>query len=140
MRPLLIAQIPTHLLNLINSINHRSIATSTSSAAGEAAPILRLLPPLLRALRNILIATADTAWGQSWGVGAEKQVVDTGLMGEVGGAESAGPTRSKAKGKGTAKETVQWREIVSQTLPLVFEVSLFSPLKKCLGETKLIMD
>ncbi|ORX34369.1 armadillo-type protein [Kockovaella imperatae] len=110
LRPLLAAEVPAHLLNLVNSINRRSVGSPTSSGT-------RLLAPVLRALRNILVSTADTIWGQPWGVGVERKVVDTGLMRE----EDEQSVQSR-KGKGVASSKgPEWSDMVSQTLPLIFE-------------------
>lgn len=62
--------VPEHLLALIRQLPPDHPASA------------RTLPPLLRALRNILGATADAVWGHMWGVGTEQKVVGTGLVGD----------------------------------------------------------
>lgn len=60
------------LLDFIRAVLASSPGLSTTS---------KVLPSLIRALRNLLLATADLVWGHIWGVGAETEVVSTGLVG-----------------------------------------------------------
>jgi hypothetical protein len=68
LRPLLLAHTPEHLVSLITSFKHISYFK-----------IAILVPPVIRAIRNILVSTADAVWGHIWGVGVEKRIVGTGL-------------------------------------------------------------
>jgi hypothetical protein len=70
-----------------------------------------MLPPLLRALRNMLGATADAVWGHMWGVGTEQKVVGTGLVGD----DVLRPARVRARA------APQLRADASDALALVFE-------------------
>jgi hypothetical protein len=109
-RPLLQASAPAHLLRLI-----KSLAQTPSGAPSSSTN--KLLPPLLRALRNLLVTTADLVWGHLWGVGAEKRVISTGLFGdEVPDGETSG------KGKAVAGKTRSWRAEGVHSLGLCFEV------------------
>lgn len=68
---------------------------------------------LMRALRNVLVSTADIFWGHMWGVGAEKKVVGTGLVGDV-------PMSSKSKlGSGKGRT---WKVDAMRSLNLMYEV------------------
>lgn len=110
-RPLLQAGAPAQLLRLIKSL-------SQPPSSAPSASTNRLLPPLVRALRNVLVTTADLVWGHLWGVGAEKKVVSTGLFGdEAPAGESSG------KGKAVAGKTRSWRPEGVHSLGLCFEVS-----------------
>lgn len=71
-----------------------------------------MLSPLLRALRNILGATADAVWGHMWGVGAEQKVIGTGLVGD----DVLLPARARGKHHAAA-----WKANASEALGLVFE-------------------
>lgn len=108
-RPLLATGTPSALLALI-----RSLAASTTSLSSGT--FNRILPSLLKALRNVLFTTADLVWGHMWGVGAEKKVVDTGLVG------NDTPRESSAKGKGVLGKDRNWRIDASRALGLAFEV------------------
>lgn len=105
LRSLLNAGTSSKLLSLIKSLQSSNLPESQ---------IVRILPSILRALRNVLVTTADLVWGHMWGVGAEKKVVGTGLVGEdvVAGA------RGKNSGKGRS-----WRVDATRALSLCFEVS-----------------
>ncbi|WWD22052.1 hypothetical protein CI109_106540 [Kwoniella shandongensis] len=122
LRPLLIAETPSHLLNLISSL------TSTDSTPNKY--IDRLLPQLLRALRNILVSTADMVWGHMWGVGAERKVVGTGLVGvDIISEVDAG------KGKEVPGRNKAWKVEAVRSLGLIFEptnlTTLLSILQTC---------
>ena len=108
-RPLLQAATPNHLLLLIRSI---------SNSASPPTSVNRLLPALLRALRNLLITTADLVWGHMWGVGAEKKVVSTGLVGEAPSTKE-----STGKGKAVAGKGRSWKVEAARALGSCFEVS-----------------
>jgi hypothetical protein len=69
-RQLLEARAAEELLSLVRRLADRSSVNSTT-----------LVVSALRALRNILISTADITWGNMWGVGRERSVVGTGLVG-----------------------------------------------------------
>lgn len=98
---------PAKFISLIRTLS--SSPTSSSSVA-------RLIPPLLRALRNLLVSTADLAWGHMCGVGVERKVVGTGL---VGGEL----LHEEVKGIGVSRGQV-WRFEANRALGLVFEVGL----------------
>lgn len=100
LRPLLAEQVPQRLFDLVRAIPPQQ--------PGSA----RMLAPVLRALRNILAATADTLWGHNWGVGAEQKVVGTGLVGD----DVLHPARVRGKARAAA-----WRADASTALGLVFE-------------------
>ncbi|WVQ84004.1 hypothetical protein IAT38_006149 [Cryptococcus sp. DSM 104549] len=108
LRPLLSAEFPAHLLRLI-----KNLVTSTLTPA----QVNKILPSILRALRNLLVSTADMVWGHMWGVGAERKVVGTGLIGSdlVEGEEEMG------KGKEAVKLEVV-REEACRALGLIFEL------------------
>ena len=57
-------------------------------------------------------------WGHMWGVGAEKKVVGTGLVGEEAISESVG-----MKGKTVTGKSRSWRIEATRALSLCFEVS-----------------
>ncbi|KAK4689772.1 armadillo repeat-containing protein 8, partial [Tremellales sp. Uapishka_1] len=103
LRPLLVSATPTHLLNLIRTIVNLPSNQSLS----------RLLPPLLRALRNVLVSTADAVWGHMWGVGLEIKVVGTGLL--------VMESMQDTKGKGAEGKKRGWRVEAQQTLGMLFE-------------------
>lgn len=105
-RPLIIASAPARFLSLIRSV----------SATHINAPSDKILPALLRGLRNILVATADLVWGHMWGVGAERKVVSTGLV----GSESI--QTDSPKGKGVAGKSTRWKGEANRALGLIFEV------------------
>lgn len=110
LRPLLLSQAPARLLHLIHS-------TSTSSISANDR--VRLLSAALRALRNVLVATADLVWGYMWGVGMQRRVVTTGL----GDSNTlAGDYRMKGKGKEVDK-VEGTRGIATDSLAMVFDVS-----------------
>lgn len=100
-RPLLLSHTPARLLHLIRALLDISLPQHQ---------LTRILPPVVRALRNILVSTADLTWGHMWGVGAERKVVGTGLVGSV-------PT-----GKGKEVDNRAWKGEAQRALSLVFEV------------------
>ena len=110
LRPLLIAQTPQHLLQAIKAITSPSFPPPQVS---------RLLAPLLRALRNLLVSTADLLWGHMWGVGAEKKVVSTGIV-EAESSESHNPYHGK--GKAVLGRGQFWEVQASASLNMIFEV------------------
>ena len=80
----------------------------------------KLVPSLLRALRNVLISTADLVWGHMWGVGAERKTIDTGLL-----IKETSSSSHSVKGKEPeAKGNGAWAAEASRSLSLVFEVGL----------------
>lgn len=99
LRPLLAEGVPGALLALVRALPGHPAA-------------LRLLPALLRALRNVLGSTAEVLWGHMWGVGAEQKVVGTGLVGD----DVLRPARVRSKAK-----AAQWRSDAANALVLVFE-------------------
>lgn len=105
LRPLLSNSTAAHLLGLIKSLSNAPLDPRFD----------RLIPPLLRALRNLLVSTADLAWGHMWGVGAERKVVGTGLVGEDTLREAEGKREGVPRGR-------RWRVEASRALALVFEV------------------
>ena len=115
LRPLLFHTAPERIIRLIRTLNDPQTPISHSN---------RLIAPLVRALRNVLFSTADLSWGQMWGVGAEKKVVSTGLLGyELIPAP-------EGKGKATDLE-LGWRNHANRALAMVFEVShLWNMTKK----------
>jgi hypothetical protein len=118
LRPLLLSSAPSRLISLIRTL------TSPSFPSVHAA---KLLPPVLRALRNLLVSTADLVWGHMWGVGAERRVVATGLVGmdlnEEHEAAGVAGAAGQGKGKGVAGKGEAWKGQASSALGLVFEVS-----------------
>lgn len=110
-RPLLAVNAPSALFNLIRHL-------SSSKTPLPRPTLVRILPSLLKALRNLLVTTADLVWGHMWGVGAEKKVVGTGLVGVESGVETIG-----GKGKGVVGKVQNWREDAIRALGLSFEVS-----------------
>lgn len=124
MRPLLLSQAPTRLLNCIR-------ATSNSRRL-SASDRVRLLSALLRALRNVLVATADLVWGYMRGVSLRRRVVDTGLAGpgesrvsEAGDTGGGATAAKKAKGKEVDRGPGGGggKEMAAGVLSMVFEVS-----------------
>lgn len=99
LRPLLAEGVPGALLELVRWLPGHATAP-------------RLLPALLRALRNVLGSTAEVLWGHMWGVGAEQKVVGTGLVGD----DVLRPARVRSKAK-----AAQWRSDAANALVLVFE-------------------
>ncbi|WVW78739.1 hypothetical protein I302_100699 [Kwoniella bestiolae CBS 10118] len=118
LRPLLLSSTPSSLLTLITSL------TTPSESQIPTKQLDRILPHLLRALRNILVSTADMVWGHMWGVGAERKVIGTGLVGE----QEVDTKGKQAVGKG-------WKGEASKALSLIFEPhnlsSLLSLLDTC---------
>ncbi|WWD00304.1 hypothetical protein V866_007215 [Kwoniella sp. B9012] len=112
LQPLLLSSTPSTLLTLIISL------TTSSPTHIPERQLDRILPHLLRALRNILVSTADMIWGHMWGVGAERKVVGTGLVGEQEIADTKG---KQAVGKG-------WKGEAIKALSLVFEPNNLSTL------------
>ncbi|KAK8846743.1 hypothetical protein IAR55_005830 [Kwoniella newhampshirensis] len=108
LRPLLVANTPSHLLGLISAL---TLSTSLSDRY-----VHRLLPQLLRALRNLLVSTADMVWGHMWGVGAERKVVGTGLVGMDIMSEA-----DARKGKEVPGRNKAWKVEAIRSLGLVFE-------------------
>ncbi|WRT65023.1 uncharacterized protein IL334_001964 [Kwoniella shivajii] len=120
LKPLLMSSTPSSLLTLVTSLTRPSPETSPDPGR----QLEKILPHLLRALRNILVSTADMIWGHMWGVGAERKVVGTGLVGvdimterDVGG-----------KGKAVAGKGDRWRGEASRTLSSIFEPDNLSTL------------
>lgn len=103
LRPIITNNTPARLLHLIHPLVHTQQHRTAQ----------RQLTALLRALRNVLVATADMVWGHVWGVGAEKKVVGTGLVGENILRETPAD-RSRDK---------HWRNDAIAALTIVFEVS-----------------
>lgn len=99
LRPLLGERVPARLVGVVRTLPANHPAAS------------RMLPPILRGLRNVLGATADAVWGHMWGVGAEQKVVGTGLVGD----DVLRPARVR---KGRAS---QWRADAVSALGIVFE-------------------
>ena len=107
LRPLVLSQAPTTLIELVRALNEASISKSQQT---------KVLSSVLRALRNILVSAADLVWGHQWGVGAERKVVGTGLIGME-------TVEGNSKGKGVAGRDEEWRHDVTRSLTSVFEVS-----------------
>lgn len=112
LRPLLAARVPETILAVI-----RALPPSPEHPLHPGAR--RMLPPLLRALRNVLGATADAVWGHMWGVGGEHKVVGTGLVGE----DVITPARVGPKGNAAV-----WKAEASAALVLVFEPQNYTAL------------
>jgi hypothetical protein len=111
-RQLLEAGAPSRLLHLVRNLSDQP---STSTTA--------LIVSALRALRNVLISTADMTWGNTWGVGRERHVVGTGLVGPESygrdrNAQVISPSASRATSLSSTGDAVGKR-----ALGLVFEVS-----------------
>lgn len=106
-KPLIFADAPARLLDLIS-------ATKDVPAAS------RLLPHILRALRNILVATADVTWGHLRGVVVPQKIVKTGL--EDADDTSESPVPRSPKGKEVVGR--DWKTEARQALGLVFEVRI----------------
>jgi len=109
-RQLLEARAAEELLGLVRRLADKSSVNSTN-----------LVVSALRALRNILISTADITWGNMWGVGRERSVVGTGLVGPESDARDR-DARMMLSG-GDEVVTVGERE-GKRVLGLVFEVSI----------------
>nr|XP_018265756.1 uncharacterized protein I303_02129 [Kwoniella dejecticola CBS 10117]OBR87914.1 hypothetical protein I303_02129 [Kwoniella dejecticola CBS 10117] len=111
LQPLLLSSTPTSLLQLITSLSRASDIT--------AKQLEKILPHLLRALRNILVSTADMFWGHMWGVGAERKVIGTGLV----GVEVMSETEVIGKGKQAAGKSIApgWRGQATHALGSIFE-------------------
>jgi hypothetical protein len=107
---LLKASTPERLLRLIREI--------TSDPSPKAA---NLISAALRALRNVLISTADEAWGEMWGSRQEKRVVGTGLVGpEEGHVRIA---EDGSTGEGSSKRRSRAVQLYEAELGMVFRVS-----------------
>ena len=65
----------------------------------------------------MLVSTADLTWGHMWGVGTERKVVSTGLVGEDI------PDEVEVKGKRVPRPQ-KWRIEANRALGLIFEVSI----------------
>ena len=65
----------------------------------------------------MLVSTADLTWGHMWGVGKDRRVVSTGLVGE-----DVADDGSEVKGKRVPRPQ-KWRIEANQALGLIFEVS-----------------
>nr|AAV98471.1 BSP2 [Cryptococcus neoformans var. neoformans] len=115
LRPIITNNAPARLLHLIHPLVHTQQHPS----------VHRQLTALLRALRNVLVATADMVWGQVWGVGAEKKVVGTGLVGENVLRETPAD-RSRDK---------YWRNDAIAALTVVFEPGNLSILLSLLSSS-----
>jgi hypothetical protein len=103
-RPILLAGAPARLLDQV-----RQLVQSTSSQAPK------VLSSVMRALRNVLVSTADLVWGHAYGVEMEKKVVGTGLVGMV---------MDNGKGKAApGRESLLENEAI-KALDSVFDVSL----------------
>lgn len=125
LRPLLAARAPDRILHLIRELY--SLDTGSRSH-NHNHNLYRALPPLLRALRNVLVSTADVVWGHMWGVGSERRVVGTGLVGidvedSVDSVEGKGKGKGKGRATATASEEGEWRGEAKRALGLVFQVS-----------------
>ncbi|WVQ97812.1 hypothetical protein IAU59_004927 [Kwoniella sp. CBS 9459] len=126
LRPLLAVSSPSILLELITNL---TIESSPSAFSVPPKQLERLLVSLLRALRNLLVSTADIVWGHMWGVGAERQVVGTGLVGVDVMSE-----KDMRKGKSPAgKRHHSWRRDASEALSMVFEPTNLSTLLRLLN-------
>lgn len=114
LRPLLAEGVPAKLLQLVREVQPDSVSQS------------RLLSLLLRALRNILGATADAVWGHMWGVGVEQKVVGTGLVGD----DVLLPARARGK-----QRAATWMANANAALSLVFgpanRIALLSFITEC---------
>lgn len=106
LRPLMLARAPTIFIKLINTL------TQSLSKAQE----LKVLPSVMRALRNILVSGADIIWGHQWGVGAERKVVGTGLVGQD-------VSEGNDKGKTVPWKEDTWRYEATSAMASIFEVS-----------------
>ncbi|OXG88902.1 hypothetical protein C345_02493 [Cryptococcus neoformans A2-102-5] len=115
LRPIITNNAPARLLHLIHPLVHTQQHPSAH----------RQLTALLRALRNVLVATADMVWGHVWGVGAEKKVVGTGLVGENVLRETPAD-RSRDK---------YWRNDAMTALTIVFEPGNLSILLSLLSSS-----
>ena len=117
-RQLLEARAAEELLGLVRRLADKSSVSSTN-----------LVVSALRALRNVLVSTADFTWGNMWGVGRESSVVGTGLVGPGSDARNQ-DVRMTASG-GDEAVIIGERE-GKRILGLVFEVSvriiLLSPI------------
>ncbi|KAE8540327.1 hypothetical protein D1P53_003272 [Cryptococcus gattii VGV] len=113
LRPIITNNTPARLLHLIHPLVHTQQHRSAQ----------RQLTALLRALRNVLVATADMVWGHVWGVGAEKKVVGTGLVGENILRETPAD-RSRDK---------HWRNDAIAALTIIFEPGNLSTLLSLLN-------
>jgi hypothetical protein len=108
-RQLLEAKAPEQLLKLIRQLAQASSTDNTN-----------LIVSALRALRNVLVSTADMSWGNMWGVGRERRVVGTGLVGPGGdNLEVEAATANTYRPHNTAIGSREGKQV----LGLVFEVS-----------------
>ncbi|WVF70073.1 hypothetical protein IAT40_004860 [Kwoniella sp. CBS 6097] len=125
LRPLLAISSPSIILQLITDLTY----PSSSGFAFPAKQFDRLLISLLRALRNLLVSTADMVWGHMWGVGAERQVVGTGLVGmDVMSEKDMGKGKARTAGKSSG-----WRRDANEGLTIVFEPTNLSTLLRLLN-------
>ncbi|WWC87229.1 uncharacterized protein L201_002117 [Kwoniella dendrophila CBS 6074] len=129
LQPLLSSSTPSSLLKLITSL----IQPSSNIPQIPQKQLDKILPHLLRALRNVLVSTADMVWGHMWGVGAEKKVIGTGLVGlDVGSTHTEYGSPSNGKGKqpiGNGRDTrSRLKGDASGALSLVFEPTNLSTL------------
>lgn len=116
LRPLILARAPTSLLDLV-----RATSTSGLTALQQA----KLLPSVLRALRNVMVSAADAVWGHAWGVAAELKLVGTGLVGPMEEDEVIG------KGKGYSGRDGAWRQEAFLALKSICEVCFCSTWRIC---------
>lgn len=107
LRPLVLAGAPTTLIDIVRALGQTSISKSQET---------KVLSSVLRALRNILVSAADLVWGYQWGVGPERKVVGTGLIGME-------TIEGNGKGKAVAGREDVWRHEAVGLLTSVFEVS-----------------
>ena len=109
-KPLILAGVDVCLLDTISR-------PSTSPPAREFQTDAHIVH-VARALRNLLVSTADLMWGSVWGIGGEKKVVSTGIRsdGTVVNAEREREARVTGKDR-------DWRRLAHKALKAPFEVS-----------------
>ncbi|WVO15817.1 hypothetical protein L204_103479 [Cryptococcus depauperatus] len=98
LQPLIHSDTPFRLLHLIHHLTQVKRPDSP-------------LPYLLRALRNILVSTADILWGHTWASNTDKQMVGTGLVEEDIVREVNRIRQIES----------QWKANASKSLELVFQ-------------------